>query len=120
MPRRTHYRPPTQFSVMPPVIKNLLVLNGLFFIAQFLAAETLASSSILAHVLDLMPLYPPGTAGPDFWPWQLISYAFLHGSFGHLLFNMFALWMFGVQVENRWGSQRFVFFYFACVIGAAL
>jgi len=120
MPRRTQYRPPTRFSVMPPVIKNLLILNGLFFLAQFVAAETLASSSLLASVLNQMPLYPPGTSGPNFWPWQLVSYSFLHGSFGHLFFNMFALWMFGVQVENRWGSQRFVFFYFACVVGAAV
>jgi len=50
----------------------------------------------------------------------LVSYAFLHGGFGHLFFNMFALWMFGVQVENRWGSQRFGVFYFFCVVGAAL
>ena len=133
MPRRTQYRPPTQFSVMPPVIKNLLVLNGLLFVAQFVAANTLANSSALAHVLNLLALYPPGGPeqaalivsgqvgeAPGFWPWQLITYSFLHGSFGHLFFNMFALWMFGVQIENRWGSQRFVVFYFVCVLGAAL
>jgi membrane associated rhomboid family serine protease len=56
----------------------------------------------------------------SFWPWQLVSYSFLHGSMGHLLFNMFALWMFGVQIENVWGSRRFAIFYFACVIGAGL
>jgi len=117
---------------MPPVIKNLLVLNGLLFVAQFVAANTLADSSLLAQVLNYLPLYPPG--GPDqaalivggeigqapgFWPWQLITYSFLHGGFGHLFFNMFALWMFGVQIENRWGSQRFGMFYFICVLGAA-
>jgi membrane associated rhomboid family serine protease len=57
---------------------------------------------------------------PGFWPWQLVTYAFLHGSFGHILFNMFALWMFGVQIENRWGSNRFALFYFVCVVGAAI
>jgi membrane associated rhomboid family serine protease len=134
MPRRqTSYRPPTRFSVMPPIIKNLLILNGLFFLAQFVAAETLASSSVLAAVLNHLALYPPGGpeqgalvvssqigASPGFWPWQLISYSFLHGSLGHLFFNMFALWMFGVQIENRWGSRRFGVFYFICVLGAAL
>jgi membrane associated rhomboid family serine protease len=131
MNRQTYYRPPTQFSVMPPVIKNLLIINGLFFIAQFVAGQTLPQNSLLAEVLNILALYPPGagdygitlfTRGeiPGFWPWQLVSYAFLHGGFGHLFFNMFALWMFGVQVENRWGSQRFGVFYFFCVVGAAL
>ncbi len=134
MPRRqTSYRPPTRFSVMPPVIKNLLLLNGLFFLAQFVAANTLAASSTLATVLNYLALYPPGGpeqgalvvsnqigSSPGFWPWQLISYSFLHGDTWHLLFNMFALWMFGVQIENQWGSQRFGVFYFVCVLGAAL
>jgi membrane associated rhomboid family serine protease len=134
MPRRqTSYRPPTRFSVMPPVIKNLLVLNGLLFLAQYVAANTLTSTALLANVLNYLALYPPGApeqgalivsnqigATPGFWLWQMITYSFLHGSFGHLFFNMFALWMFGVQIENRWGSQRFGIFYFSCVLGAAL
>jgi len=132
--RQTSYRPPTQFSVMPPVIKNLLILNGLFFLGQFVAQATLAESSLLAHVLNYLALYPPTGAEqgltlfsrgrvaaiPGFWPWQIVSYSFLHGSFWHLFFNMFVLWMFGVQVENHWGSQRFGSFYFLCVIGAAV
>lgn len=119
---------------MPPVIKNLLVLNGLFFLAQFVAEATLTDSALLAEVLNYLALYPPGVGDqgltifsrgqlatiPGFWPWQLVSYSFLHGSMGHLFFNMFALWMFGVQIENQWGSQRFGVFYFVCVIGAAL
>jgi len=51
--------------------------------------------------------------------WQLLTYAFLHGSFGHLFFNMFAVWMFGTPLEQSWGSQRFVSYYVACVLGAA-
>ena len=82
MPRRTQYRPPTRFSVMPPVIKNLLVLNGLFFLAQFLTPETLAHSSPLSTVLNMMPRSPTRTMVPDFWPWQLVSDSFLHGSCG--------------------------------------
>jgi membrane associated rhomboid family serine protease len=55
-----------------------------------------------------------------FGPWQLVSYAFLHGGFNHLFFNMFALWMFGTPIERLWGSTRFGLFYIVCVIGAAI
>jgi membrane associated rhomboid family serine protease len=55
-----------------------------------------------------------------FYPWQVVSYAFLHGSFGHLFFNMFAVYMFGTPLERAWGPQRFSVFYAACIIGAAL
>lgn len=112
-----YYRPPTQFSVFPPVIKNLLILNGLVFLAQSVPT----TQEMLMRWFALWPLGIPDAPGyPSFWPWQLVSYSFLHGGFTHLLFNMFALWMFGVQVENAWGSRRFGIFYFACVIGAGL
>ena len=87
---------------------------------------------MLAEVLNAMALYPPAagdfgytifggpTEIPGFWPWQLVTYGFLHGDMMHLLFNMFALWMFGVQIENVWGSRRFAIYYFSCVIGAGL
>jgi membrane associated rhomboid family serine protease len=55
-----------------------------------------------------------------FTPWQLLSYAFLHGSFNHLFFNMFAVWMFGTPLEQSWGSQRFALYFAVCVIGAAV
>jgi len=55
-----------------------------------------------------------------FVPWQLLTYGFLHGSFNHLFFNMFAVWMFGTPLERSWGSQRFLSFYGACVVGAAV
>ncbi len=111
------YQPPTRFSVFPPVIKNLLILNVLVFLAQ-IVPET---NRILINWFGLWPLGGSPIIGlGEFWPWQLLSYGFLHGSPSHLLFNMFALWMFGVQIENTWGSQRFLAFYFACVIGAAL
>ena len=108
------YRPPTAFSVFPPVIKNLLIINGLVFMAQLLY------DPVLVPLFALWPLGTPFTNVPDFWPWQLVSYGFLHGNFMHILFNMFALWMFGVQIENVWGSKRFAIYYFACVIGAGL
>jgi len=99
-------------SPFPPVIKNLLILNVLGFMAQRMLWGI--EPMLLESQLGLLPL------GYGFWPWQLVTYAFLHGGLWHLLFNMYALWMFGAQVESTWGPRRFVFFYLACVIGAAL
>lgn len=124
------YQPPTQFSVFPPVIKNLLILNGLLYLAKVVAVGT--NAGLLAVFLNAMALYPLGAGDvgytifgtvaeiSGFWPWQVVTYGFLHGDFTHLLFNMFALWMFGVQIENVWGSRRFAIYYFICVIGAGL
>jgi membrane associated rhomboid family serine protease len=56
----------------------------------------------------------------DFRPYQFVTYMFMHGSFAHLFFNMFALWMFGNSIENVWGPKRFLIFYFVCGIGAGL
>ena len=55
-----------------------------------------------------------------FAPYQLVSYGFLHGSFNHLFFNMFAVWMFGTPLERSWGSRRFATYYLVCVVGAAI
>jgi membrane associated rhomboid family serine protease len=104
------YRPPTQFSVFPPVIKNLLFLNVLVFMVQLVESTNL----LFTRWFALWPI------GVNFWPWQLLTYGFLHGGFSHLFFNLLALWMFGVRTENAWGSQRFGLYYFACVIGAGL
>ena len=108
------YRPSMQFSMFPPVIKNLLILNGL----AFLATTTLRLT--LFQWFALWPIGVPEGFPGTFWFWQLVTYSFLHGGFTHLLFNMFALWLFGVQLENTWGSRRFTVFYFVCVVGAAL
>ena len=118
------YQPPTSFSVFPPVIKNLLILNGLLFLAQIVPT----TDEFLRLWFALWPLDSPELIRtsqglvrlPGFMPWQLITYGFLHASFSHLFFNMFALWMFGMQVENAWGSRRFATFYFVCVAGAGL
>lgn len=117
------YRPPS-FSVMPPVIKNLLIINGLVFFATSIGP-------LGAALFEWFALWPAGTPElargrgglevvPDFWPWQLVTTAFLHGGLGHLFFNLFGLWMFGMRLENTWGSRRFGIYYFACVLGASL
>lgn len=79
-------------------------------------------------IIENFALWPLGLTGqvvfddiaPRFHLWQLISYAFLHGGLFHLLFNLFALWMFGSRIEQAWGSKAFVMYYFVCVVGAAL
>lgn len=118
------YHLPTRFSVFPPVIKNLLILNGLVFMAQLVPT----TDEFLRLWFALWPLDSPElirtsrgiVQHPGFMPWQLVTYGFMHGGIGHLAVNMFALWMFGMQIENAWGSRRFATYYFVCVIGAGL
>lgn len=98
------------FDGPPSVVALLLVANGLVFLAQ---------NVIGAGLLEQFALWPLAGAAP-FEPWQLVSYAFLHGSVLHLFFNMFALWMFGSELERWWGPGKFAFYYFVCVVGAAL
>lgn len=109
----TEFRP-TRFEILPPVIKNLLIVNVLFFIAQ----NTIGRPGGLLDLEDLLALHH--VKSPLFKPWQLITHMFLHGNFMHLFGNMFALWMFGSALENLWGPKRFLTFYFICGIGAAL
>ncbi len=121
------YRPGFQSSLFPPVIKNLLIINGLVFLAQIAPSSPLGS--ILQQWFALWPIGGPdvvrfNSGGAmqvhDFWPWQVVTYGFLHGGGYHLLGNMFGLWMFGKTLEEVWGAQRFTVFYFVCVIGGAL
>ncbi len=122
---------PTRISAFPPVIRALLLSNLLFFLLQEIAMRTAVEGLLIA--LNSMALYPlnapelgfsifggSGVEIPGFMPWQLITYSFLHGGFQHLFFNMFALWMFGMQLENYWGSRKFTIYYFICVVGAGL
>ena len=107
------------YSLLPPVIKALLVVNVGMFMLE------IASGGQVIYALALWPLEAPGStmfmqAAPPFQIWQLVSYSFLHGSVLHLLLNMYALWMFGTRLENVWGSRSFTIYYFFCVIGAGL
>lgn len=104
---------PSGFSVLPTVVKNLVIINVLFFLAT-IAAETV----LRIDLSDYLGLHYIGAS--DFQPYQLVTYMFMHGSFGHLFFNMFALWMFGNTLERIWGPNRFLLFYFVCGIGAGL
>ncbi len=91
-----------------PSVRNLLILNVLFYIVD---ANILPLSSRFA----LMPVL-----SPDFHLFQFITYMFLHGNVGHLFSNMFGLFMFGPLLERMWGSQKFLFFYFFTGIGAGI
>ncbi|HOX77751.1 MAG TPA: rhomboid family intramembrane serine protease [Bacteroidales bacterium] len=104
---------PRGFTLLPPVVKNLLIINGIMFLAQFVAEKSFG-----IRLEEHLGLRYPGAS--EFRPWQLISYMFLHGNFWHLFFNMFALWMFGNALENIWGPKRFLIYYFITGIGAAL
>lgn len=104
---------PSRFEVLPIVIKNLLIINVLVFIAQ----QTLKAGNIV-DMENLFGLHH--VQSPLFQPWQLVTHLFLHGSFMHLFGNMFALWMFGAPLETIWGPKRFLTFYFLCGIGAGL
>ena len=103
---------PTGFKVLPTVVKNLLIINVL----MYLATITLTRFNI--NLTDSLGLH--FFKASDFKLYQLVTYMFMHGSFSHLFFNMFALWMFGNTLENLWGSKRFLLFYMVCGIGAGL
>jgi len=100
---------------IPPVTRALLIANVAIFLLQL---------AIGPSMIFRWGLWPPGvsTASGEtaFHLWQLVTYSFLHGSLAHLFFNMFALWMFGSEIERVLGRDRYVTYYFVCVLGAAL
>ena len=93
---------------LPPVTQALLLINTGVFCLQFLFGFWMER---------LFALWPLGTG---FLPWQVVSYAFLHGDFGHLFFNMLGLWMFGSELEQVWGRKRFIQFYTASLLAGAV
>ncbi len=97
---------------MPPVTKNLIIINVLFFLGGVVATRYGINLSTYLGLHFFM--------ADDFNPAQLISYMFMHGGFTHLFFNMFAVWMFGRILEQIWGPKKFLFYYIACGIGAGL
>ncbi|MEI7662550.1 MAG: rhomboid family intramembrane serine protease [Bacteroidota bacterium] len=104
---------PAGFSLLPPVVKNLLIINGLFFLA------TISFRS--AFSIDLDNLLGLHYFQSDlFRPYQFVTYMFLHGDISHVAMNMFALWMFGYLLENVWGPKRFLTYYMITGIGAAI
>jgi membrane associated rhomboid family serine protease len=109
------------FSFFPPIIKNLLIINGIIFfisiIAQNIVIGGVLLDNIITRYLGLIPFNHPSWS---FLPWQLITYQFLHGGFTHIFFNMLMLWMFGMEIENLMGSRKFLIFYLLAGIGGGL
>ncbi len=104
---------PGGFNILPPLVKNLLIINGLFFLATITF-----SSAFNIDLYKIFGLHFPGAM--DFRPYQFLTYLFMHGGFTHLFFNMFALWMFGNVLENVWGAKRFLIYYLVTGFGAAI
>ncbi|ALW87071.1 hypothetical protein AUC43_19530 [Hymenobacter sedentarius] len=94
---------------LTPTVRNLLIANIVLFLAQ---------TNLLPLLTQVGSLYPIGT--PYFYPWQFFTYMFLHGSWGHIISNMFGLISFGPLLEQRWGPSRFLTFWLICGVGAGL
>lgn len=106
---------PNSFKLLPDVVKNLLIINILFYIGTIIFYNRLD-----IDLTELLGLHMVGSS--KFEVYQFVTYMFLHSpdNFLHILFNMFALWMFGTTIENRWGSKRFLIYYLITGIGAAI
>jgi len=89
-------------------VKHLIIINAIFFIVPSLAPNL--------GLQNLFALYFPES--PNFGFWQFLTHMFMHGGFAHILFNMYALWAFGTPLEQMWGRNKFLFFYFSAGLGA--
>lgn len=103
---------PQGFSLLPPAVKHLLIINVLVFGADYVLQR---QGIYLGNILALFSLQ-----SGNFHLWQPLSYMFMHANLSHIFFNMFNLWMFGAAMENFWGTKRFLTYYLACGIGAGL
>lgn len=100
------------FFGLPPVVKNIILINVLMLLASY------AANSVFGIELNsILGLYFPKSE--HFMPLQIITHMFMHGSFWHLFFNMYALYIFGQVLENVWGPKRFFIYYMICGLGAA-
>jgi len=106
-----NYSPNTHFSIFPPAVKHLLIINVLVFFA-------LGNPFLQRLIMGFGALWPVESG--LFAPWQLVTYMFIHAGFSHIIFNLFALWIFGQGIENYWGTKRFATYYLLTGIGAAL
>ncbi len=100
------------FMALPPVVKNLILINVVMLIADFTAKSVFGTD-----LTTILGLYFPKS--DKFMPLQIITHMFMHANFMHLFFNMFALYMFGGILENVWGPKRFLIYYMVCGLGAA-
>ena len=109
----------TRPDSLPPIIKNLIIINVLFFIAtKFLLRDVVSFEGYENYGLEaVFALWPIDS--DYFKPYQFFTTMFTHGSFGHILFNMLGLWMFGRMLESVWGAKKFLTFYLICGVAAS-
>jgi len=100
-----------RFQRTTPIVLNLIIINVLVFLAQMFLDKSLG-------ITELFALYPYDSG--FFKPYQLVTHMFTHGGFMHILFNMYALWMFGTALERVWGPKRFLIFYLICGLAAGV
>jgi len=99
------------FGFITPAVKNIILATTIVFLLQILVPQILN-----VYLFGLVPALVIN----NFFIWQLVTYIFLHGSFGHIFFNMFALWIFGPELERTWGTREFVKYYFITGIAAGI
>ena len=99
------------FQRTTPIVLNLMIINGLVFLAQLFLDKSM-------DVTNLLALYPYESG--LFKPYQLVTHMFAHANFFHILFNMYGLWMFGTVLERTWGPKRFLIFYLVCGLAAGI
>ena len=128
---RDYYRPSGLggFSFFPPVLKNLIIINVAVFFIQMIITNIsyngipgVTWNDVFMRYFALYPLAGNEAVGlpSNFQIWQLLTYQFMHANFTHILFNMFALWMFGMEIENMMGPRKFLIYYLTCGFGAGL
>jgi membrane associated rhomboid family serine protease len=107
-------------SLFPPAIKGILIANvAVFLLQNFFSMFHIGEYTLSQYIFAYGALFPLGE-GSNFNVWQLITYQFMHGDFFHIFFNLWMLWMFGVELEELWGTKKFITFYLLCGIGAGL
>lgn len=103
---------------MPPAVKYLLLVNVVCYVLGLVLPQVQYVNGSEPWLNAVCGLYYFGS--PNFAPYQIFTYMFMHAGFGHLFFNMFALWMFGRVMEQAWGTKRFLIYYFICGVGAGV
>jgi membrane associated rhomboid family serine protease len=102
-------------GAITPAVKGLVIANASVFLLEYV----LHAMGLDAVFVNLFALQP-SLVYRDFYLWQLVTYLFLHGDLGHILVNMFMLWMFGAEMERIWGTRRFLKYYFLTGVGAGI
>lgn len=101
-----------RFQRTTPVVLNLVIINVLVFLAQLMLDGDIGKATAFLALWPIKSGY--------FEPYQLVTHMFAHGGWGHIFFNMFALWSFGSILERTWGPKKFLLFYFACGLAAGV